>query len=450
MLEDAKLLRRYAEHRSQEAFAELVRRRVNLVYSVALRQVGGDVQLAEDVTQRVFTDLARKAASLADHTVLSGWLYRSAQFAASDVVRAERRRRGREQEAYAMNETLSANEPVDWETFRPVLDEALSELDAADRDAVALRFFEERSFAEVGAALRLNEDAARKRVARALDKLHGLLARRGVTSTTVALGTALAGQTSVAAPVGLAASVTGGALAGTAGVTGGGWIALMSISKLQFATAGALALASGTGYYLQAETNAGLRAEIAGLRAQQPELLALRAENQRLAAAAAEVEMLRRDDLEFQQLVQRGTDARKAMEEKARLAQAQNQRHSVQAEIDRMNREGNALVESYQAIAKRAEEPSLPEGAKVFLRKQMDQLMNEIRAKMAEVTAFKAANGLASVAEAQMWARRDAAPGPGEMRGEIRALQGPRPEAGNLEFRRKMPATAETPIPVQR
>src|SRR5712671_2467627 len=105
---DAELLRRYAEEKSEAAFAELVRRRVNLVYSVALRQVGGDAHLAEDVTQRVFADLARQAKQLTGHAVLSGWLYRSAQFAATDVVRAERRRRVREQEAQTMNE-MSAN-----------------------------------------------------------------------------------------------------------------------------------------------------------------------------------------------------------------------------------------------------------------------------------------------------------------------------------------------------
>ena len=95
MIEDSELLRRYAEDRSEAAFAELVKRRVGLVYSVAVRQCGGDAHLAEDVTQRVFSDLARKAAELAARPVLSGWLYRSAQFAASDVVRSERRRRCR-------------------------------------------------------------------------------------------------------------------------------------------------------------------------------------------------------------------------------------------------------------------------------------------------------------------------------------------------------------------
>src|SRR6186713_3305826 len=140
---DVELLRRYAEEGSEEAFGELVRRHVNLVYSIALRQCGGDVHHAEDVTQRVFTDLGRKARSLSGYTVLGGWLYRSAQFAASDVVRAERRRRAREQEAQAMQEIFrpdAASSEADWQRLAPVLDQAIGELAARDRDAVVLRF----------------------------------------------------------------------------------------------------------------------------------------------------------------------------------------------------------------------------------------------------------------------------------------------------------------------
>src|SRR4051812_18722784 len=126
MIEDTELLRRYAREKSEDAFAELVRRRIDLVYSVARRQVGGDAQLAEDVTQRVFADLARKATTLSHRVVLSGWLYRSAQFAATDTVRAERRRRAREQENQIMEEACAASdEQADWERLRPMLDEVL-------------------------------------------------------------------------------------------------------------------------------------------------------------------------------------------------------------------------------------------------------------------------------------------------------------------------------------
>src|SRR5258708_28492728 len=142
---DTELLRRHADEKSEPAFGELVRRHVNLVYSVALRQCGGDAHLAEDVAQRVFTDLARKARQLSGHTVLGGWLYRSAQFAARDVVRAQRRRRAREQDAHVIQQISrpdSAAGDADWQKLAPVLDQAIGELAARDRDAVVLRFFE--------------------------------------------------------------------------------------------------------------------------------------------------------------------------------------------------------------------------------------------------------------------------------------------------------------------
>ena len=227
MREDPELLRRYAEQASDEAFAELVRRHLNLVYSVALRQVSGDAHLAEDVTQQVFAALARKATRLSGRASLSGWLYRSTHFAASDVVRAERRRKTRERESLLMQPTTHPPVPVDWEHVRPILDTVIAELGERDRDAVSLRFLDGRSFADIAARLRLSENAARMRVERALDKLHAALARRGITSTTAAVGLALAAQVSTAAPAGLATSVTGLALAGTAS---GGGLALLGFS----------------------------------------------------------------------------------------------------------------------------------------------------------------------------------------------------------------------------
>src|SRR5436190_22898787 len=107
MLTDAELLRRYAEEKSEAAFSELVQRYLDLVYSAALRQVYGDAHRAQDVTQVVFTTLARKAASLTGHPVLAGWLYTATQHAAAKVIRSETRRHAREQEAHAMHEILS-------------------------------------------------------------------------------------------------------------------------------------------------------------------------------------------------------------------------------------------------------------------------------------------------------------------------------------------------------
>src|SRR5687768_12598081 len=161
---DAELLRRYTEEKSDAAFAEVVKRYVDLVYSAALRQVRGDTHRAQDVAQVVFTTLARKAVSLTNHPVLAGWLYTATQHAAAKVVRTESRRRTREQEAHLMQEIFGSNEsPVDWERVRPVLDTAMGELSAMDRNAVLLRFFAQRSFAEIGTALDVGEDAARMR-----------------------------------------------------------------------------------------------------------------------------------------------------------------------------------------------------------------------------------------------------------------------------------------------
>ncbi len=222
---DAELLRRYASDGAEEAFAEVVRRHLKLVYFAAWRRTG-DPQLAEDVAQQVFAALARDAAGLARHAVLAGWLYTTTRFIAAKHVRSEHRRRAREQEAFLMQETptsvgvVSSSASANWEEVRPVVDAALDELNDRDREAVLLRFFEGRPFAEIGGAMCVTEDAARMRVDRALDKLRALLERRGVASTAAALGLALSHQATAAVlPAGLAVSVTSGALAAT-GVAG--------------------------------------------------------------------------------------------------------------------------------------------------------------------------------------------------------------------------------------
>jgi RNA polymerase sigma factor (sigma-70 family) len=282
MIEDTELLRRYVETRSEAAFAELVQRRIGLVYAVALRTTR-NAHRAEDVTQTVFADLARKAASLTDRPVLAGWLYRSAHFAALGVIRAEQNRAAREQEAHTMHETLGRDEPdPEWEKIRPVLDDVMSELNERDRDAIMLRFFDGRPFADVGAQLRLSENSARMRVERALDKLHALLARRGIRSTTAALGAVLAHQATAAiAPAGLAATVTGSALASApAAVTPAvSLLQFMSTSKLSTAAAGmVLVLGFGTAGY-----------ELHASRAAEASLLAADRENHALLANLADL-----------------------------------------------------------------------------------------------------------------------------------------------------------------
>ncbi|MEO7413509.1 MAG: sigma-70 family RNA polymerase sigma factor [Opitutaceae bacterium] len=441
-LEDSELLRRYAADRSEAAFAELVRRHLTPVYTLALRQAGGDAHLAEDVAQMVFTALARKASSLAGRQTLGGWLYRTTHFAARDVVRTERRRRVREQEAQTMHESSTNPEAtIDWEKLHPVLDETMNELGDDDRDAVWLRFFEGRSFAEVGARLRLTENAARMRVDRALDKLHGLLARRGVTSTTAALGLALGSQAPIAAPAGLAASITGAALAaGLATGAGAGAIStaiFMGMTKLQIGITSALAIAGAAGYFAQTETNENLRREIATLRAQQPDVAALRAENRQLASTATEIEMLRRDDAELQRLAQRGAEAKIALEENARriaeanarAAQVKEVQQNVQAEIARMNREGNALVEEYKLLLEKSKDPSLTAESKTAAVADAAEKMKAIQMKQREVQAFMESHGVASP-----FTGRSASPlppgAPPELTNRVRAAPSP---AGSVD-----------------
>jgi RNA polymerase sigma factor (sigma-70 family) len=200
----------------------------------------------------VFTNLARKASSLARQPVLAGWLYRSAQFAASDAMRTEWRRQVREQEAHTMNEILSEDRSAGhWDKLRPDLDQILSELDESDRDALVLRFFDDRPFADVGAKLNLTENAARMRVQRALEKVRTLLARRGVTSTTAALAGVLTGQAGTAAPAAIVASVSSAALAGAASggtlITATGILKIMSTTKIITAAA-VVALIGLAGY----------------------------------------------------------------------------------------------------------------------------------------------------------------------------------------------------------
>lgn len=301
MSHDAELLRQYAEAKSNAAFAELVHRHIDLVYSVALRQVGGDAHLAQDVTQIVFASLARKAGMLAGRAVLGGWLYRATQYAAIDLVRSEARRRAREQEANQMHPFDPERDPEpDWGKLRPLLDRAINELKEDDRDAVVLRFFNGCSFGEIGARLRLTENTARMRVQRALDRLHGILARHGCTSTGAALAAALAQQITTAAPAGLAASVAGAAVA--AGGTPTLVALLMSTTKLQVGiAAGVVALAAG-GYVHRAGDQAAWRAELLALRQENAAIAPLRTEVRQLASTAAEIEQLRADDLELAQL----------------------------------------------------------------------------------------------------------------------------------------------------
>lgn len=197
----------------QEAFAELVRRHVDLVYSTALRRVGGDAHLARDVVQLVFIDLALKAGSLPRGVVLGGWLHHHTCFRASTLVRSEQRRRAREEKAATMN-ALEKQSSDTWTQLAPHLDEALERLATRDRDLIVLRYFEGRPLAEIGRSCGLTEDAAQKAVSRALEKLRGYFLKRKLATASGALAAALAANSVQAAPAGLGTATTQFALAG--------------------------------------------------------------------------------------------------------------------------------------------------------------------------------------------------------------------------------------------
>jgi RNA polymerase sigma factor (sigma-70 family) len=219
MTDAPSLLRQYVEHGSESAFRELVTRYIDFVHSVALRRVDGDSQLAQDVAQTVFTDLARKASTFPGDVMLGGWLHRHTCFVSSSAIRQERRRHARERNAVEMN-ALQAPGDAEWQQIAPILDEAIDELGTDDRQAILLRFFEGCDLRTVGAALGASDDTAQKRVSRAVDKLRELLIHRGVTLTAAVLATALAGRAVTAAPVGLATTVSSAALVASASGAG--------------------------------------------------------------------------------------------------------------------------------------------------------------------------------------------------------------------------------------
>ena len=243
MSESQQLLAEYAATRSEEAFQELVTRYVDLVYATALRLVEGDAHRAQDVAQMVFVDLARMAARLSPNTMLGGWLHRHTCYVARTMRRGERRRQIRERQAAEMS-ALDNHPDTALAEISAVLDEAINELGADDRDAVVLRFFERRNLRSVGEVLGISENVAQKRVARALQELGGLLRRRGYSVPVAVLATCLAAEAAKAAPLGLAIGLAKTALAaaGTTAGTAGSSAQLALATKLKIALIGALLL----------------------------------------------------------------------------------------------------------------------------------------------------------------------------------------------------------------
>jgi RNA polymerase sigma factor (sigma-70 family) len=258
--QDMELLRQYVRKNSDEAFAALVTRHVNMVYSVALRKTG-DPAAAEEITQAVFVILAKKANGLLRHTALSGWLYQAARLTAANFLRTETRRARREQEAY-MQSLSHQTGPEIWPQIMPLLEDAMGQLGEKDRNALALRFFEGKSFDEIGSAIGVSENAARKRTNYALEKLRTYFSRHGVNSSAAMIGEAISANSVQAAPAALAQTTIAVAIAkgATASISiltlAKGALEVMAWSKTKtaiLAGAAALLLAGGTELFLNHE-----------------------------------------------------------------------------------------------------------------------------------------------------------------------------------------------------
>jgi RNA polymerase sigma factor (sigma-70 family) len=378
MNDDTELLRRYVNERSENAFAEMVQAHLNMVYSAALREMNGDAALAEDISQAVFAELARKAQKLLHHPSLAGWLYVTVRHLAANLRRSEQSRRRREREAQSMNELISEDSPHEaWQRLAPVLDDALHELKDVDRDALVLRFLEDRPLREVGARLGLNENAARMRVERALEKLRSLLSRRGITSSASGVAAALAIGVLTPAPEALAATIAStalvsGAVAGTASTLGA--IKLMSLTKVGLVTAGVvacIALPAWQQTRLQRvnSENAKLRSQETEVLGQQEELANLRAEVGRLRKTEtdqAELDRLRqwKEETQPELLRLRGMAgvARRANEDAERL----------RAQVARQQKEnGSNLISGAMA-----------EGMKQAMEQQVEGRLSRLTANL--------------------------------------------------------------------
>jgi RNA polymerase sigma factor (sigma-70 family) len=313
MMSDLDLLGQYARENRQEAFAALLDRHLKLVYSAALRQMRSP-ELAEEVAQSVFVDLARNAGKLQPQTILTAWLYQVTRRTAIDVVRRESRRQLREQTAFDMT-NMNANSS-EWTAIEPLLDEAMEALDPTDRTAILLRYFEDKSLREVGQALGTSEDAAQKRVSRALDLLREYFSKRGRSVAVGGLAAVITAHAAQSAPAGLKAAIltsaafsgAGAPIVGTIGITKA--LAMTTLQKALIVAT--LAAAVGTGLY-EAQRASALQEQMQTLQRQPAptagqndplrrqfeeanrQLAALQAENERLRRDAADVVRLRGD-----------------------------------------------------------------------------------------------------------------------------------------------------------
>jgi uncharacterized protein (TIGR03435 family) len=263
--DDMELVREYANRQSDEAFEALVSRHVGLVHSAALRQVR-DPHLAEDITQTVFTILARKAGSLNRKTILPGWLYRTTRYVSAAALKMQRRRQHREQEAQMQDAIQESQTESAWAQLAPVLDEAMAQLRDKDRDAIVLRYFQNKSLRDVGTVLGVDEYAAQKRVMRALGKLRAIFAKHGAVSTASIIAGAISTNSVQAVPAVIAKTTATVALAKGAAASGPSLTLLKGTLKIMAWSKAKMAIAVGVGVLLAAGTTKVAVKEIAAHR----------------------------------------------------------------------------------------------------------------------------------------------------------------------------------------
>jgi RNA polymerase sigma factor (sigma-70 family) len=411
MTADGQLLRDYAREKSQAAFTELVRRHVDLVYSAALRQVRSP-QLAQEVGQSVFTDLAGAAEKLPPNTILTAWLYQVTRRTAIDVVRRESRRQARERLAVEM---AAMNTAADWTHIEPLLDDAMEALDETDRAAILLRYFENKSLREVGQTLDTSDDAAQKRVSRAVERLREFFSKRGIAIGAGGLVVIVSANAVQAAPAALTATISAAALLAGATIHTSTAIAatkaIVMTTLQKTAIAATIAILAGAGIYeaRQAlnlrEQNKTLQQQQAPLAGQIQQLQRERDElANRLSALADGFEKEKGGSLELLKLRAEVTRLRGDSQELAKLKAsetndpAQVELKSWMAAVKRLKQEAqnnpHARIPEFSLLT----EQDWLNAARLYGRRPQFDAETDLRVTMAEVRQ-SAQNAFANLAQ---------------------------------------------------
>ena len=436
---DLELLTRYRERHAEDAFAELVRRHLDLVFSAALRQVRSP-QLAEEVSQSVFTDLARQANQLAPDTILSAWLYAVARRTAIDVVRREARRQKREQ--LAMELSIMNADSANWSQIEPILDEAMETLDATERSAVLMRYFENKSLREVGQALGTTEEAARKRVSRGVESLQEFFTKRGVTAGAGGLAVAISANAVQGAPLGLSAAIATTALGSTlTATTTAGVTATISkaivMTTLQKTVIGIILVsAAGVGIY-EARQVSLVRQENNALKQQQGPMAEQIQQLQRERDEANNGLVVARQELARLKPTQSNNEVLKL---RGQVGSLQNQLHASEA---KNNMAGMAKMMNDPAMKQYIQRAMMDKFKTMYGPLIQDlKLTEEQRDTFLQVVVERASQSVALMSEPGETAKQAMAAADQETAGRLKSVLGDDGLARFAEFSKEIPARA--------